>query len=184
MKNRQTDKPSKRTAKWRRELRDWGVSLSVAVVSALLIQNFAFAQTEVRNVSMQSTLYEGQRLIEDKITYRFGHPNRGDIVIIQGPESEQRLIKRVIGLPGDVVDMKDGQVYVNGNRLEEPYARGATYSKGLALPYAVPDDKLFVMGDNREHSTDSRELGPIALSSVEGRAVFRIWPPHTFGGLQ
>ena len=75
---------------WGRELRDWAVSLSVAIVVALLIQNYAFAQTEVRNISMQHTLVEGQRLIEDKISYHFEQPDRGDIVIINGPESDLR----------------------------------------------------------------------------------------------
>ena len=87
---------------WGSELRDWAVSLSIAIVVALLIQNYAFAQTEVRNISMQHTLVEGQRLIEDKISYHFEKPERGDIVIIDGPESDLRLIKRVIGLPGDI----------------------------------------------------------------------------------
>jgi signal peptidase I len=177
---------SSRTAgksRWMRELREWTVSLAAATVVALLIQNYAFAQTEVKNVSMQSTLTEGQRLIEDKISYRFEKPDRGDIVIINGPENDKRLIKRVIGLPGDILDMKDGDVYINGNRLEEPYVKGRTFPNGLSLPYTVPDGKVFVMGDNREHSLDSRELGPIDLASIEGRAVFRLWPLDKFGGL-
>jgi len=169
--------------KWIREVRDWLLSLTIAVIAALLIQNYAFAQTEVRNVSMQHTLFEGQRLIEDKISYHFEHPNRGDIVIIDGPESDKRLIKRVIGLPGDILDIKDGRVLVNGTLLEEPYVKGLTFSNGLGVPYTVPDKKVFVMGDNREHSQDSRELGPISLSSLEGRAVFRLWPLNKFGQL-
>jgi len=168
--------------RWR-ELREWVTSLTIAVVVALLVQNYAFAQTEVRNISMQTTLYEGQRLIEDKISYQFESPSRGDIVIINGPESEMRLIKRVIGLPSDVIDMKDGEVYVNGEKLNEPYVKGTTSSKGLELPYTVPEGHLFVMGDNRERSMDSRELGPIARSSIEGRAIFRLWPLNKFGGL-
>ncbi|MCQ6557832.1 signal peptidase I [Paenibacillus mendelii] len=182
--NKKTEGPITQNKKsWLRETRDWVVSLSVAVIAALLIQNYAFAQTEVRNVSMQSTLFAGQRLIEDKITYRFEQPDRGDIVIINGPESELRLIKRVIGLPGDVIDMKDGQIFVNGTLTEESYVKGSTYPNGLEVPYQVPEDKLFVMGDNREHSTDSRELGPISISSIEGRAIFRLWPLDKFGGL-
>ncbi|WP_308639321.1 signal peptidase I [Paenibacillus silvisoli] len=176
-----TKKPKK---SWAKEARDWTVSLGVAIVAALLIQNYAFAQTEVRNVSMQHTLVEGQRLIEDKISYRFESPNRGDIVIIHGPESDKRLIKRVIGLPGDVIDLtSDGQVVLNGEPLTEPYVKGKTYSNGMSMPYTVPPEKVFVMGDNRENSQDSRELGPIAMSSLEGRAVLRLWPLDKFGGL-
>ncbi|MFC0328870.1 signal peptidase I [Paenibacillus sepulcri] len=170
-----------RTRKWVREVRDWLLSLTIAVVAALLIQNYAFAQTEVRNVSMQHTLFEGQRLIEDKLSYHFDQPNRGDIVIISGPESDKRLVKRVIGLPGDMLDIKDGHVLINGTVLEEPYVKGLTFSNGLSIPYTVPDKKVFVMGDNRENSQDSRELGPISISSLEGRAVFRLWPLNKFG---
>ncbi|UVI32581.1 signal peptidase I [Paenibacillus spongiae] len=182
--NKEAEEPRiPRKNSWLKEVREWVLSLSVAVIVALLVQNYAFAQTEVRNVSMQSTLFAGQRLIEDKITYRFEQPDRGDIVIINGPESEQRLIKRVIGLPGDVIDMKDGQIYVNGTLTEESYVKGSTYPNGLEVPYEVPEGKLFVMGDNREHSTDSRELGPISVSSIEGRAIFRLWPLSKFGTL-
>jgi signal peptidase I len=169
--------------KWFRELQEWVLSLTIAVIAALLIQNYAFAQTEVKNISMQRTLVEGQRLIEDKISYRFEHPSRGDIVIINGPESEKRLIKRVIGLPGDVLNFKDGHVYINGKLLEEPYVKGQTYANGLAVPYTVPANKVFVMGDNRENSQDSRVIGPIAMSSIEGRAIFRLWPLNKFGQL-
>lgn len=175
----QTEQPQKK--KWVRELRDWVVSLSVAVIAALLIQNYAFAQTEVRNVSMQGTLYEGQRLIEDKITYYFYAPDRGDIVIINGPEAENRLIKRVVGLPGDVLDIRNGRVYINDTQLDEPYAKGDTLPNALTVPYKVPAETVFVMGDNRMRSEDSRAFGAVPLTSIEGRAVFRLWPLSKFG---
>jgi signal peptidase I len=169
---------------WIRELRDWCVTLGIAITAALLIQNYAFAQTEVKNISMQKTLVDGQRLIEDKISYHFETPHRGDIVIISGPESDKRLIKRVIGLPGDVIDFTDdGHVLVNHTALQEPYVKGLTYSNGMELPFTVPAKTVFVMGDNRENSQDSRMLGPISMSSVEGRAVFRLWPLSKFGQL-
>ncbi|MBO7746569.1 signal peptidase I [Paenibacillus sp. MWE-103] len=169
---------------WIRELRDWCVTLGIAITAALLIQNYAFAQTEVKNISMQKTLVDGQRLIEDKLSYHFESPHRGDIVIIDGPESDKRLIKRVIGLPGDAIDFtEDGHVLVNGKQLVEPYVKGLSYANGMKVPYTVPAKHLFVMGDNRENSQDSRMLGPIALSSIEGRAVFRLWPLNKFGGL-
>ncbi|MFD0711360.1 signal peptidase I [Paenibacillus sp. GCM10027626] len=173
----------KKKKNWVRELREWTVSFAIAIVVALLVQNYAFAQTEVHNVSMQSTLFEGNRLIEDKLSYRFGAPSRGDIVIINGPESELRLIKRIIGVAGDEIDMADGRVKVNGQFIDEPYAKGQTFPRGLELPYTVPEGTVFVMGDNRENSQDSRDLGPIALSSVEGRAIFRLWPLNKFGSL-
>ncbi|WP_258171208.1 signal peptidase I [Paenibacillus sp. R14(2021)] len=169
---------------WIREVRDWAVTLGIAMTAALLIQNYAFAQTEVKNISMQKTLVEGQRLIEDKISYHFEMPNRGDIVIIDGPESDKRLIKRVVGLPGDVLNFTaDGRLLVNNAVQQESYVKGRTFSNGLNVPYTVPTKTVFVMGDNRENSQDSRVLGPIALSSLEGRAIFRLWPLSKFGQL-
>ncbi|MBD2871211.1 signal peptidase I [Paenibacillus arenilitoris] len=168
---------------WTRELREWTVSLAVAVVAALLFQTYIYAQSEVHNVSMQNTLVEGQRLIEDKWSYRLHEPERGDIVVIDGPESDLRLIKRVIALPGDVLDIRHGDVYLNGEKLEEPYAKGRTFAGSVAMPYEVEPGQLFVMGDNRENSMDSRTLGPIARDSIEGKAVFRIWPIGRFGTL-
>lgn len=169
--------------KWIREVREWVVSLGIAVIVAMLFQTYVYAQSEVHNVSMQNTLVEGQRLIEDKWSYRFHEPKHGDIVIINGPESELRLIKRVIALPGDVVDIRNGAVYLNGKAIEEQYVKGQTLSGNIEIPFTVQADQLFVMGDNREHSMDSRALGPIARSSIEGKAVYRIWPLPKFGDL-
>ncbi|MNC40024.1 Signal peptidase I T [compost metagenome] len=166
---------------WLREFLGWVWIIPVAFFANMLIQNYAFAQTEVRSISMQGTLYEGQRLIEDKLSYRFSDPGRGDIVILDGPEYKERLIKRLIGLPGDIIDIKDGHLYVNGQLQEEPYVKGQTNAAGLAVPYTVPEGHVFVMGDNRERSTDSRQLGPIAFASIEGKAVLRVWPLQDFG---
>jgi signal peptidase I len=177
--NEETAKKSK----WKKELRDWLMSLAIAIIVAMLFQNYVYAQSQVHNVSMQNTLVAGQRLIEDKWSYRFHSPERGDIVIINGPESELRLVKRVIGLPGDVIDIREGEVYINGEKLYEDYAKGNTFAGMYEVPFTVEPGYLFVMGDNREHSMDSRELGPIKLSSIEGKAVFRIWPINKFGGL-
>lgn len=170
--------------KWLKEVREWTLSVAVAVIVSILFQTYVYAQTEVHNVSMQNTLVDGQRLIEDKWSYRFHTPNREDIVIIHGPEYKERLVKRVIGLPGEVIDIRSGKVYVNGTKLDEPYIKGITTAEGLAMPYTVPEGHLFVMGDNRENSLDSRALGPIALTSIEGKAVFRIWPMEKFGSLK
>jgi signal peptidase I len=174
---------ARQTNRWVREIRDWVVSLAVAIIVAMLFQTYVYAQSEVQNVSMQNTLVAGQRLIEDKWSYHFHEPRHGDIVIINGPESDVRLVKRVIALPGDVIDIHNGAVFLNGARLEEPYVKGQTLAGEVKVPFTVGDDQLFVMGDNREHSFDSRALGPIARSSIEGRAVFRIWPIPKFGSL-
>jgi signal peptidase I len=174
---------ARQTNNWVREIRDGVVSLAVAIIAAMLFQTYVYAQSEVQNVSMQNTLVAGQRLIEDKWSYHFHEPRHGDIVIINGPESDVRLIKRVIGLPGDVIDIHHGEVFLNGKSLQEPYVKGQTFAAKVEVPFTVGAEQLFVMGDNREHSLDSRALGPIARSSIEGRAVFRIWPIPKFGSL-
>lgn len=171
---------SRKTIVWR-ELRDWTLSILLATIIALLFQNYVYAQSEVHNISMQNTLVAGQRLIEDKWSYRFKSPERGDIVVIHGPESPLRLVKRVVGLPGDVIDVRDGAVYLNGMKYVEPYVKGLTLSGTMSFPYTVAPKQLFVMGDNREHSEDSRAIGPIAFSSIEGKVVIRIWPLAKFG---
>ncbi|RJE86842.1 signal peptidase I [Paenibacillus sp. 1011MAR3C5] len=171
-------------SRWLKEIKDWTLSLGIAIVVALLFQNYVYAQTEVHNVSMQNTLVEGQRLIEDKWSYHFNNPKHGDIVIINGPEHDGRLVKRIIALPGQTVDMKDGYVYVDGVKLEETYAKGLTYPDVVEIPFTVPEGHVFVMGDNRERSLDSRAFGAVSLDSLEGKAVYRIWPLGKFGGLQ
>ncbi|REK76596.1 signal peptidase I [Paenibacillus paeoniae] len=173
-----------KNSRWIKEIKDWTLSLGIAIVVALLFQNYVYAQTVVHNISMQNTLVDGQRLIEDKWSYRFTDPKQGDIVIINGPEHKDRLVKRVVALPGQTVDMKDGFVYVDGKKLEESYAKGQTYPREVSIPLTVPEGHVFVIGDNREHSDDSRSFGPVALNSLEGKAVFRIWPLGEFGGLQ
>lgn len=174
---------ARQTNRWVREIREWVVSLAIAVIVAMLFQTYIYAQSEVQNVSMQNTLVAGQRLIEDKWSYHFHGPRHGDIVIINGQESDVRLVKRVIALPGDVIDIHNGEVFLNGERLEEPYVKGQTFEGVVEVPFTLGAEQFFVMGDNREHSLDSRALGPIAKSSIEGRAVFRIWPIPKFGTL-
>lgn len=188
------------------EIVQWTVSILGALIVSLFIRTYAFAQTEVRQDSMQNTLCEGQRLIEIKAEYYFKGPKRGDIVIInreaevgilktlkasmrefaegfykKDEEDGKRLVKRVIGVPGDVIDIKEGKVYINGDLHDEPYVKGVTFPKGSKLPVEVPENMYFVMGDNRENSLDSRDLGLIAKEKIEGKAVFRTWPLSEFG---
>lgn len=181
-----------------REILEWTATIIFALVAAMLIKSFIFVPIEVRMVSMQDTLFEGQRLIVYKLGYRFELPEKGDIIIFEHQEGrfegllkylpvpnpgEVDFIKRVIALPGDEIDIKEGQVFVNGKLLDEPYVKGSTDSRNMSLPVKVPANKLFVMGDNREHSSDSRELGFIDLNKVRGKAVLRIWPLKYFGGI-
>lgn len=164
------------SGRWLRELRDWTLTLGTAVLLSFLIQNYAFAQVKVEQHSMDNTLGEGQRLVENRLVYRFADPARGDIVILNGPESDKRLVKRIIGLPGETVDIMEGFVWINGERLEEPYTKGTTLAGSVKLPLVVPENAYFVLGDNREYSQDSRQLGTFQLDSLEGKAVMRLWP--------
>lgn len=179
------------------EVLQWILSILLAVVLALVIREFIFEPVMVDGSSMDDTLHDRQRLFEYKLGYRFSPPQRGDIVVIQIKEgkikylpipdsTEIDYIKRVIGLPGEEVDLKDGSVYINGEKLTEPYAKGITYKKDMQFPATVPEGKVFVLGDNREGSSDSREshIGFIDISKIRGKAVFRVWPIKDIGKLE
>ena len=131
-------------------------------------------RVRVENISMQPTLYEGQLLVVSKLAYQLGEPMRGDIIVFhhtqQPPED---YIKRIIGLPGDHVEITGGQVLVNGSVLNEPYiAAPPAYDDA----WDVPGDSLFVLGDNRNRSSDSHAWGFVPMDSVVGRAVLKYWP--------
>lgn len=188
-----------------REILEWVLYFLSAVVIASLLQSQLYALTTVHQSSMQNTLFEGHMLIMDKLSYQFSEPKPGDIIVFVMNEDTKgfikryqvffkdvqlrfqrdfrtnRLIKRVIAVAGDTVDIRDGQVYVNGELLDEPYVKGTTPGMALDYPFVVPEGHLFVMGDNRENSKDSRTFGPISLNSVEGKAVFRIYPFSKIG---
>ncbi|WP_322792918.1 signal peptidase I [Bellilinea sp.] len=133
-------------------------------------------RVRVENISMQPTLNEGELLVVYKLAYRLGEPHRGDIIVFhhnrQPPED---YIKRVIGLPGDQVRVEGGRVYVNGIALDEPYIAEPPAYTGV---WEVPPDSLFVLGDNRNRSSDSRIWGFVPMRDVVGRAVLIYWPPE------
>lgn len=173
----------KRPKRWTKELRDWFTAIAVAVVLSLLIQNYAFAQVQVFNISMQNTLVEGQRLFEDKLSYHITTPKRGEIVIINSREENRNLVKRVIALSGETIDFRDGAVYINDEKLDETYTKGQTFPNNFKTPYVVPADHVFVLGDNRERSEDSRAFGAVSYSEIDGRILFRVWPLNKFGSI-
>ncbi|TCS79209.1 signal peptidase I [Tepidibacillus fermentans] len=165
------------------EVYEWIKSLLIAGILAFLIHTFLFAVVIVSGSSMEPTLHNNERLIMNKIIYKTHPPERGDIVVFHATESED-YIKRVIGLPGETIEYKNDQLYVNGKPIDEPYLaqeRQEWQSKGLLLtkdfgPITVPADTVFVLGDNRNNSTDSRVIGPIPMSKVVGKANIIIWP--------
>jgi signal peptidase I len=162
-------------------LRETAITLGIAVVFYLLLQLF-IQSSIVENISMQPGLIEGQRLIVVKAAYWFNGPQRGDIVIIYPPiESDKQWVKRCIGVPGDTITIQNGNVYVNGIALNEPYIKAKpnyTYSS-----YTVPEDEYFVLGDNRNHSEDSHFGWTVSRSDIVGKAWLRIWPLNKFGSV-
>ncbi|MFZ5988454.1 MAG: signal peptidase I [Bacillota bacterium] len=188
-----------------KEVIKWILVIIVAIAIALVLRAFVFEWVVVQGQSMENTLYNRQVLFVNKLEYMYGKPKRGDIIIIQFKEGnwdylpfgrenpvitrilpsrgEINYIKRIIGVPGDVVDIKEGYVYINGIKMTEPYAKGTTMEQTFELPKVVPQNNVFVMGDNREYSKDSRQLGFIEYEKVKGKAAFRIRPLKEFGNI-
>ncbi|HHB90639.1 MAG TPA: signal peptidase I [Anaerolineae bacterium] len=150
-----------------------------ALIIAVFIHFFLAQATRVEGYSMEPTLYGHQRLIIEKVSYRLHGPKRGDIVVVRIPQFDRLLIKRVIGLPGETLEIRDGLVYINGQPLEEPYVNGRP--RGSYPATTIPEGHVFVMGDNRNNSNDSRAFGPVPIENIVGHAWMRYWPLDEFG---
>lgn len=151
-----------------------------AIVIALLINLFLAQATKVYGQSMEPNLHTNERLIVEKVSYKFHSPVRDDIVVVKVESaSKELLIKRIIGLPGETVQVQNGQVLINGLPLDEPYLARPTL--GTYGPIQVPTDHVFVMGDNRNASNDSRAFGPVAFDKIVGRAWVSYWPLEEAG---
>lgn len=158
-----------------------GVLLLVWALKAFCYQVYV-----IPSGSMEDTIQIDDYVFANKLTFTHRDPQAGDIVTFQDITGEDRvLIKRVIAVGGQTVDLKDGKVVVDGQVLDEPYTTGASYplNSTISYPYTVPEDSLWVMGDNREHSSDSRMFGAIPVSSVLEHADFIYWPLDHFGSL-
>ena len=161
-------------------LRDILETILPAILIALLINLFLAQATRVYGQSMEPNLHSDQRLVVEKISYRLHPPRRGDVVVLKVPRrGSELLIKRVIGLPGETVKIKKGQVYIDGKPLREPYLNQIT--PGEMAPKVVPPLKLFVLGDNRSFSNDSRTFGVVPFDNIVGRARFSYWPLYRIG---
>lgn len=172
-----------------KELKEWIKDIVIAIIVAVIILQF-IKPTFVRETSMMPTLQEYNFLFLSKQAYRFGEPKRGDIIVFHTDlktqtGDEKMLIKRVIGLPGDVIDIENGTVSVNGEVQDEPYTM-EEYTSGYVKNLVVPEDSLFVMGDNRQNSIDSRDpnVGYVKIGDVYGKAVFRLYPFNEMGTLK
>ncbi len=166
------------------EHKSWFRELLETVLPALaivLVVNLFLAQaTRVEGQSMEPDLHNNDRLIIEKISYHFHPPRRDDIIVLRRPlKGSEPLIKRVIGLPGETVEIHDGHVHINGEVLNEPYLNQETL--GAMAPELVPEGHVFVLGDNRGFSNDSRAFGMVSFEDIVGRAWFRYWPPREIG---
>ncbi|MBA4495833.1 signal peptidase I [Paenactinomyces guangxiensis] len=164
-------------AKKKSSAMEWVVVIGSALVIALLIRSYLFAPYQVHGTSMFPTLNGDELLIVNKWIYKVSAPEYGDIVVFHTPE-ERDFIKRVIGLPGDRISIKNGKVYRNGQLLREPYINGAMRDEPPE-ERNVPEGTLFVLGDNRNNSKDSREIGPVSMENIVGRAEVVVWPLHS-----
>jgi signal peptidase I len=158
-----------------------GELLQTLVVAAVifLAVNFVTARIRVEGTSMEPSLHDGELVVVNRLAYRWGAPERGDIVVFRYPLSpDRRFIKRVIGLPGEAVSIHDGRVFINGAPLDEPYiAAPPRYQSD----WTIGPGELFVLGDNRNNSSDSQTWGPLPLEDVLGKAIVVYWPPVDAG---
>ncbi|MDY7075457.1 MAG: signal peptidase I [Chloroflexota bacterium] len=157
----------------------WEITTTVlpAILIALFINVYvAEAALIEEGPSMQPNLYRGDRVMMEKISYRFHLPQRGDVVIADRPgETEVSLIKRIVALPGETVEVRGGHTFINGEPIEEPWV---THFGGVNYPpTSVPPGHVFILGDNRPQSRDSRAIGPVPIDALNGRARFVYWPP-------
>lgn len=161
---------------------------AIAIVLVLLIKHFVVQKTLVEGRSMVETLHNHDQLLVDKISYRFSDPKRFDIIVLEHPSKEDvYYIKRIIGLPGETVQIVGTDILINGEKLEESYGAEQILYPGLAQePITLAPDTYFVMGDNRNNSSDSRDpnVGNVPRENIIGRAFLRIWPLDRFGTIE
>ena len=149
------------------------------------VRPFVLEAFRIPSESMVPTLEVGDRVFVNKFIYRFTEPERGDIVVFESVNGgEEDLIKRVVGVPGDEVEVRSGTLLVNGEEQEEPYLNKELPFNGSYEPTEVPEGEVFVMGDNRANSADSRVFGPLPVENIEGEAFMRFWPPTRIGALR
>ena len=163
-----------------RNLVEWVAIVVGALAVALIVKTFFIQAFFIPSLSMYPTLHKGDRVLVNKLSYDFHDVHRGDIVVFSRPPNEppsaiKDLIKRVIGLPGDTIEAHDGAVFIDGKKLDEPYLVAGVTTDNLPRQ-KVPKDHVWVMGDNRGDSADSRVFGPITEASIVGRAFVRVWP--------
>ena len=156
---------------------DWAPTIALSLIFALVLRTYAFASFYIPSGSMENTMHVGDLFFTENISYRVlnQEPRRGDIVVFEHPDDGKTVIKRVIGLPGDRVEVRDGVVLINDSALDEDYISEQPFRD--YGPVTVPEDGYFVMGDNRNNSIDSRYWGVLPRENLKGRAALVFWPP-------
>ncbi len=168
----------------RRQVRGWARDLVIALGLAMVIVIFLYQPVKVEGTSMAPLLNDQERIFINKFVYHFGPVERGDIVVFWYPmDRSKSFIKRVIGLPGELVEGRHGRVYVNGQLLPEPYIRAEYADQSSFGPVRVPEGQYFLMGDHRSSSNDSRMFGPVEERFIYGKAVFAYWPVSRIGAI-
>jgi signal peptidase I len=179
------EKKAKRV-KLLKNVRDWSVTIVFALAVTFSIRSYALTRVDVDGTSMEATLENKDVMFEEKISMYLNNINRRDIITFRSMvEVGKNYIKRVIGLEGDVIELKDGKVFLNNLKLNEEYLKPDTItSEGSFLKnnekYIVPKGSVFVMGDNRNNSSDGRDFGPVKLSDITGRVFVRVYPFSSF----
>lgn len=159
------------------------ISLAVFVI----LYQFAAQPHKVRGTSMEPNYHDGEYILTEKVRYYFEDPQRGDVVVFKFPNNKELdYIKRIVALPGETVSIRDNSIFIDGRELSEAYLAPGTFTSGHSAisnggSFNVPAGEYVVMGDNREHSSDSREWGAVPREDVVGRAFFRYWPPSDIG---
>lgn len=162
----------------------------VVVGLAVVLTRATVENIAVNGVSMDPTLHAGERVLVNKVAYRFSTPQRGDVVIAREPEQQVAVVKRLVGLPGDELTIEEGQLFINGQLFSEPYVPPADFVPApvYAVPTAadiaqgdgrwlIPEGHYFLLGDDRNFSTDSRAFGPISADAIRGKVQLLVWPP-------
>ena len=168
----------------RHELRGWTRDLAVALGLILVIIIFLYQPVKVEGTSMAPLLSDQEHIFINKFVYRFAPIERGDVVVFWYPlDHSKSFIKRVIGLPGETIELRASHLYVNGKELTEPYVPPSYLDGSSYGPVQIPDGNYFVMGDHRDSSNDSRVFGPVSRPYIYGKAVFAYWPVNHFGSI-
>lgn len=175
---KETRKKKKDNSAFWKEVLSWIEVILIAAAIAFVVNKFILANSQVPTASMETTINTGDRVFGSRLTYLFEDPQRGDVIIFRWPDNEKiYFVKRIIGLPGDSVDVKDGAVYVNGEKLDEPYIREPMWNEE-PLHFDVPEDAYFCMGDNRNNSLDARywENTYVYRDKIIAKVLIRYWP--------